>query len=76
MLALCRSSRQVVVADEELDGTNMVRELLGKRQRLVYQAGHALSQRVVEALDVIGLAGQLADRPVLCGGNGVSSGYV
>ncbi len=36
MLALCRSSRQVVVADEELYGTNMVRELLGKRQRLTY----------------------------------------
>jgi len=36
MLALCRSSRQVVVADEELYGTNMVGELLGKRQRLAY----------------------------------------
>jgi hypothetical protein len=53
MLALCRSSHQVVVADEELYGTDMVRKLLGKRQRLTYQAGNALSQRVVEALDVI-----------------------
>jgi adenosine deaminase len=38
MLALCRSSRQVVVAYEELHGTDMVRERLGKRQRLTYQA--------------------------------------
>jgi len=30
MLALGRSSRQVVVADEELDGPDMVGELLGK----------------------------------------------
>jgi hypothetical protein len=44
------------VADEELYGTNMVRELLGKRQRLTYQAGNALAQRVVDALDVIGFA--------------------
>jgi hypothetical protein len=28
MLALRRSSRQVVLTDEELNGTNMVRELL------------------------------------------------
>jgi hypothetical protein len=28
MLALCRSSRQVVVADEELNGTHMIGELL------------------------------------------------
>jgi hypothetical protein len=30
MLALRRSSRQVVVADEELDGTDMVGKLLRK----------------------------------------------
>jgi hypothetical protein len=34
-------------------------------KRLTYQAGNALSQRVVEALDVIGFTGQLADRPAL-----------
>jgi hypothetical protein len=37
MLALCRSSRHLVVADEELDGTDRVHELLGKRQRLTDQ---------------------------------------
>src|SRR6058998_4419607 len=31
MLALCCSSRQVVVADEQLDGPDMVGEFLGKR---------------------------------------------
>jgi hypothetical protein len=38
MLALCCSSRQVVVADEQLDGTDMIGEFLGKRQRLTCQA--------------------------------------
>jgi hypothetical protein len=33
MLALRRSFREVVVADKQLDGTDMMRELLGKRQR-------------------------------------------
>ena len=56
MLALCRNSRQVVVTDEEPYSANMIGELLGKRQRVAYQAGDALSQRVVEALDVMGLA--------------------
>jgi hypothetical protein len=66
MLALRRSSRQVVVADEELDGTDMVREFLGKRQRLTHQTGDALTQRVVETLDVIGLS---IKPPILTLGN-------
>src|SRR4029450_12972127 len=65
MLALHRSSRQVVVTDEEFDSTDMIGELLGKRQRVAHQPGHALAQGVVKALDVIGLACQLADRFVL-----------
>jgi hypothetical protein len=65
MPALCRCSRQVVVADEELDGPDMVGELLGKGQRVADQPGHALPQRVVETFDVIGFARQLADGFVL-----------
>lgn len=38
MLALRHSSRQVVVANEQLDSTDMIRELFGKRQRCAYQA--------------------------------------
>ena len=38
MLALRRNSCQIVVTDEELDGPDMVGELLGKGQRLAYQA--------------------------------------
>ncbi len=57
MLDLRRSSRQIVVADEQLDGPDMIGELLGKRQRLTDQARHTLSQRIVEALDMIGFAG-------------------
>ena len=37
MLALHRSSRQVVVTDEEFDSTDMIGELLGKRQRVAHQ---------------------------------------
>jgi len=33
MLALRRCSRHVVMADEQLDGTDMLGKLLGKRQR-------------------------------------------
>src|SRR5262245_53550685 len=66
MLALRHSSCQIVVADEQLDGTDMVRELLGKRQRFTHQTGHALAQRVVEALDVIRFPRKLGDRVVLC----------
>jgi hypothetical protein len=47
----------------------MIGELLGERQRLAHQAGDALTQRVVEPLDVIGFAGQRADRLMLRGGN-------
>ena len=38
MLALRRSSHEVVVTYEELHGTNMIGELLRKRQCLTYQA--------------------------------------
>jgi hypothetical protein len=38
MLALRCSSRQIIVADEQLDSTDMMGELLGKRQRRAYQA--------------------------------------
>jgi hypothetical protein len=37
MLVLHRSSRQVVVTDEEFDSTDMIGELLGKRQRVANQ---------------------------------------
>ena len=56
MLVLCCRSRQVVMANEELHGPDMVGELLGKRQRRAYQTRNALSQRVVEPFDIIGFA--------------------
>ena len=65
MLALRRRSRQVVVADKQLDSTDMMSELLGKRQCFADQPGHPLAQRVVEPLDMIGFPRQLADRPML-----------
>jgi short-subunit dehydrogenase len=37
MLALYRGSRQVVVTDEEFDSTDVMGELLGKRQRVANQ---------------------------------------
>jgi hypothetical protein len=39
MLVLHRRSRQVVVADEHLDGTDMIVELFGERQRTAHQTG-------------------------------------
>ena len=65
MLTLRRSSRQVVVADAQFDGPDMIGKLLGERQRLAHQTGDALPQRVVEALNVIGLTRQFADRFML-----------
>src|SRR5262249_39366030 len=65
MLALRRRSRQVVVTNEELNGPDMVGELLGKGQRVAHQSCNTLPQRIVEPFDVIGFARQLADRFVL-----------
>ena len=45
------------MADEELNGPDMVRELLRKRQCLTHQAGDALAQCVIEPLDMIGFPG-------------------
>ena len=53
------------MADEQLDGSDMIGEPLGKRQRLTHQTGDALAQCVVEPFNVIGFARQLADRFVL-----------
>ena len=44
-------------------------QLLGKRQRTADQARHALSERVVEALDVVRFSGQFPNGFVLCSGN-------
>ena len=45
------------MTDEQLDGTDMIGELLGKRQCLAHQARNTLAQRIVEALDVVSFAG-------------------
>jgi hypothetical protein len=44
MLALRRSSRQIVVTDEELDGPDMVGELLEKGQHVADQPCNVLPQ--------------------------------
>ena len=49
------------MADEEFDGTYVVRQFLGERQRVAHQTRNALSQGVVEALEVIGFPGFLRD---------------
>ena len=54
-------SREIVVADEILDGTDVIGQFLGERQRFADQTGHALPQRVIEAFDVIGFPGLLRD---------------
>jgi hypothetical protein len=47
----------------------VVAQLLGERQRRTSQAGDPLSQRTVEAFDMMSLAGQLGDSAVLGWGN-------
>ena len=69
MPALRRSPRQVLVTDKQLHGTERIGELLRAGQRLAYQTGHALAQRVVAALDGMGLTREMVDRAVLRGGN-------
>jgi len=53
------------MAHEELDRTDMVGELLGKRQRRAPQTRNALSQRVVEPLAVGGLPRQRTEGAML-----------
>jgi hypothetical protein len=50
---------------EQPDGSDMVEPLLGKRQSLADQARDSLAHGVVEALDLTGAAGLLADRAML-----------
>jgi hypothetical protein len=69
MLSLRRSSRQVVVANEQLHGANVMGELLGAQERVTYQTRNPLAPRVVETLNMVGCAGQLAGRSVLRGGH-------
>jgi hypothetical protein len=57
------------MTDKQCDGTDMVGELFGEGQRFAYQTGHALAQRVVEPLEVLGLARSLADGSMLRRGN-------
>ena len=57
------------MADEVFDGTDMVRQLFREGQRVTDEAGDALPQRVIEALDMIGFAGVLRDGFVLRRGN-------
>jgi hypothetical protein len=45
------------VADEILDGTDVVDQFLGDWQRIAHQTRTAVPEGVVEALDVIGFAG-------------------
>ena len=66
------------MTNEVLDGTDVMRQLLGEREGLTYETRHALPQGIVEAFDVIGFAGFLRHRFVLfcrnhpCVTNGVS----
>ena len=45
------------MADEISDGTDVVGQFLGERQRFAYKTRQTLPQRVVEAFDVIGFPG-------------------
>ena len=57
------------MANEILNGTDVVVQLFGKRQRTAYQSRYPLPQGVIEAFDVIGLASFFVDRSVLGSGD-------
>ena len=72
MLALRGRARQIVVAvvaDEQCDGAHVMGKLLGTRERVSHQTRNSLLQDIVEALEMIDGAGQLADRSGLCRGH-------
>ena len=54
------------MAYEVFDDTDMIGELFGKGQGVAYETGDALSQRVIETLDMIDFPGVLRDGFVLC----------
>ncbi len=56
---------EIVVANEILDGANVIRQFLGKGKRLSDQTRDSLSQGTVKPLDVIGNAPLLFDDPML-----------
>ena len=53
------------MANEVLDGANMIGELLGKGKRFSDQTRYSLSQRAVEPLDMVGYPLLLFDHPML-----------
>ena len=57
------------MTDEVFDSTDMVRQLFREGQSVTDEAGNALPQRVIEALNMIGFPGVLRDGFVLrlCG---------
>lgn len=69
MLGLRLSVPQVVGADERLGRADVLVALFGKGHRPANPARHALSERMVEALDGRGGAGQCADGARRSGGH-------
>jgi hypothetical protein len=57
------------MAEEVFDGTAMVCQLFREGQSVTDQAGDALPHGVIEALNMIGVAGVLCDGFVLRRGN-------
>ena len=53
------------MANEILDGADVICQLLGKRERLPDQTKYPLSQRAIKPLDMIGYAAMLVDNPML-----------
>jgi hypothetical protein len=64
------------MADEKLDGADVIRQVFGERQRLAHQTGNALPQGVVEAFNVIGFACLLRDGSVPLYRNHTCIGFI
>ena len=60
---------EIAVADETLDRTDVIGQLLGEGKRLSDQTRDALSQRAVKPLDMVGDASLLVDEEMLLFGD-------
>lgn len=62
----CCRPGQVVMTEEVLESTAMVRQLWREGQRVTHEAGDALPHRVVHTLTVLGVPGVLREGLVVC----------
>ena len=64
---LCCGPGEVIVANEVLNGTNVMGQLLGEGECIAHEPRYPLPQRIVEPLNMLGFPGQFTDGFMLGG---------